>query len=369
MEDFEYLQALMGGEELPERITEHRDIWVLTDSGKEGLKVVNQARVLAETLGARVQVVLIPGGPLAACPEDKPMDKGIETSDLIAAGADRVHVSSGDIVLNGDAETILNGLSIYLEEAKPEFVLCADGWWGRGIVPRLAQRLGAGLATRCLEVSINEIDRTLVAVRPVYEGEYYEVMNFSPHWPQMVSLITAPLSQPYLDRYRAGETESFVLDSSVTSGVRTLGDAKPPDCPVPLSQAAIVVAGGAGLGETGFQKLDTLASRLGTALSAAGASPCRTDRCRQAQMAGAREAFELGWIERDQLVDITGHKIAPKLYLALGIYGDVMHSASIKDAKFVVAVHADPDAPIFALADLGIVANPVEVIDRLLSVL
>lgn len=369
MEDFEYLQALMGGEELPEITAEYRDIWVLTDGGPEGLIVVDQARRLAETLGARVQAVLIPGG------------QGDETSDLIAAGADRVYVAAegfaGDVALAGDAEVTVNALAPFLgeslpagEEAKPEFILCPDGWLGREVAPRLAQRLGAGLAMRCLEVSINESDRTLIAVHPVYEGEYYEVVNFAPHWPQMATLITAPLSQPYLDSYRSGETDTLPLDLSATPRVRVLGEATPPDGPVPLpalarpgfatragvaqtqvEKASVVVSGGAALGEAGFGKLAALAERLGGA------------------MAGAREAFELGWIEKEQLVDITGHKISPRLYMAFGVAGDVMHAAGIKGAKFVVAVHPDPEAPIFAQADLGIVGDPVEVIEQLLAAL
>ena len=346
MEDFEYLQALMGGEELPLTTSEYRDIWVLTDGSAEGLKVVDQARTLAATLGARVQAVLLGEQ---------------ETSDLIGAGADRVHVAAeypqgaeypqDREGLAGDVEGVLNALASFLAEAKPEYVLCADDWLGREVVPRLAQRLDAGLATRCLEVSINESDRTLVAVRPVYAGEYYEVVNFAPHWPQMATLITARLAQPYSDRYRTGETEALALDLSTPGRVRSLGETGLPGGPVPLNKAAIVVCGGAALGEAGFARLAALADRLGGAC------------------AGAREAFELGWIEKEDLVDITGHQVAPRLYMAFGIAGDVMHAAAVKGARCVVAVHPDPQSPIFAGADLGIVGDPAEVIDRLLDVI
>jgi electron transfer flavoprotein alpha subunit len=214
MDDLEYLQALMGGEELPTTSSEYRDIWVLTDGLAEGLKVVDQARTLAATLGARVQAVLLGER---------------EASDLIAAGADRVHVASEyPQGLAGDAECALNALAAFLAEAKPEHILCADDWLGREVAPRLAQRLGAGLAMRCLEISINENDRTLVAVRPVYAGEYYEVVNFAPHWPQMATLITARLAPPYADRYRAGETEALALDLSTPGRVRSLGETSPP---------------------------------------------------------------------------------------------------------------------------------------------
>ena len=334
MEDFEYLQALLGGEELPEITAEYRDVWVLTDSAPEGLKVVDQARTLAEALGARVQVVLV---------------QEAETKDLIAAGADRVHVAAEGLA--DDAEATVNALAAFFQETRPEFILCADGWLGREVAPRLAQRLDAGLATRCLEVSINENNRTLVAVRPVYEGEYYQVVNFAPHWPQMATLITAPLSPPYLDSYRTGEVETFAPERPVGERVRVAGEAAPPEEAMPLEKAPIVVCGGAALGEAGFDKLTALAERLGGVV------------------AGAREAFELGWIEKDQLVDITGHKVAPRLYMAFGVAGDVMHAAAIKGARFVVAVHPDPEAPIFAQADLGLVGDPAQVIDRLLAAL
>ncbi len=303
--------------------------------------MIDQARILAETLGARVQAVLVP--------VRSPSGKGEETADLIAAGADRVHVAVEG--LPHDAEVTLNALAPFLEEAKPEFILCADDWLGREVVPRLAQRLGAGLAARCLEVSINESDRTLIAVRPVYEGEYYEVVDFAPHWPQMATLITAPLSEPYLDSFREGETETLTAEPSIGGRVRFLGEAAPPERQTPLDKAPVVVSGGAALGEAGFEKLAALAERLGGAA------------------AGAREAFELGWIEKDQLVDVTGHQVAPRLYVAFGVAGDMLHAAGTKGAKFVVAVHPDPGAPIFAQADLGIVGDPSEVIDRLLVVL
>jgi len=334
MDDLEYLHALLGGEELPETSSEYHDIWVLTDGGAEGLKVVDQARALAETLGARVQALLI---------------RGEETGNLIAAGADRVHVAAEGVA--EDAEVALNTLASFLEEARPEFILCADDWLGREVAPQLAGRLGAGLAARCLEVSINESNRTLVAVRPVYEGEYYEVVDFAPHWPQMATLVTAPLSEPYLDRYRSGETETFTPALTTDGRVQVLGQAQPPGGPVSLEKASVVVCGGAALGEAGFEKLAALAERLGGAA------------------AGAREAFELGWVEKDQLVDVTGHQVAPNLYLAFGVAGDMLHAAGIRGARFVVAVHPDPDAPIFAHADLGIVGDPSQVIDRLLAAL
>jgi electron transfer flavoprotein alpha subunit len=130
-----------------------------------------------------------------------------------------------------------------------------------------------------------------------------------------------------------------------------VGEVSGPKRLIRLDNASIVVSGGAALGERGFEKLAILAGRLGGAV------------------AGAREAYELGWIEKGCLVDVTGHRISPKLYMAFGVAGDMMHAVAIQGARFVVAVHPDPDAPIFARADLGIVGDPGEVIDLLLATL
>jgi electron transfer flavoprotein alpha subunit len=317
MDDFEYLQALMGGEEVPPLGSQYQDIWVLTDSSPEDLIVLDQARILAEALGARVQALLT---------------WGQETDALIAAGADRVHKAAES--LPHDAEVLLGALTPFLEPARPEFILCADTWLGQEVAPRLAQRLDAGIATRCLELSIDAGDRTLVGVRPAYEGEYYEVVNFAPRWPQMATLVTAHRSQPYLDNYRSGEIETFSPQPSSAPRVRTLGPAPFPRRPMSLEKAPVVVSGGAALGQAGFEKLAALAERLGGAV------------------AGAREAFELGWIEKDRLVDVTGHRIKPRLYMAFGIAGDVMHTAGMQGAGFVVAVHPDPQAIDLLLAAL-----------------
>jgi electron transfer flavoprotein alpha subunit len=334
MDDFEYLQALMGGEEIPSIGSPYQDIWVLADGSPEDLIVVDQAHIRAEALGARVQALLLAGQ---------------ETQSLIAAGADRVHQARESLAQDGEAA--LSALAPFLEEARPEFILCADNWLGRQVAPRLAQRLEAGMATRCLELSINPSDRTLVAVRPAYAGEYYQVVNFAPHWPQLATLTTAPRSQPYLDSARAGEIEAFSPQPPPAPRVRVVGRSPLARRPVSLEKASVVVSGGAALGQVGFEKLALLAERLGGAV------------------AGAREAFELGWIEKDRLVDVTGHRITPKLYMAFGIAGDGMHTAGMRGAGFVVAVHPDPQAPLLAQADLGLVADPAQAIDLLLAAL
>ncbi|MCK4471404.1 MAG: FAD-binding protein [Anaerolineae bacterium] len=87
------------------------------------------------------------------------------------------------------------------------------------------------------------------------------------------------------------------------------------------------------------------------------------------QVAGDRGARDAGWIEPEQIVDVRGVTVAPDVYVAVGIRGDTFHNAAIEEAKFIAAIHPDPDAPIFQVADLCLEANPAEVLPALLEAL
>ena len=136
----------------------------------------------------------------------------------------------------------------------------------------------------------------------------------------------------------------------VEPAVRVIGPAEnfePP--PVPLAKAVVVVAAGRQAGD--FELVKQFAAALG------------------GQVAGDRGARDAGWIERGQTVDVRDVTVAPDVYVAVGIRGDTFHNAAIEGAKFIVAIHPDPDAPIFQVADLCLEADPQEVLPALLNAL
>ena len=154
---------------------------------------------------------------------------------------------------------------------------------------------------------------------------------------------------PFLDPYRQGEPTLLEVEP-VEPAVRVVGPAEgfePP--PVPLGQAPVIVAAGRQAGDFGMVK------RLAAALGA--------------QVAGDRGARDAGWITPEQIVDVRGVTVAPEVYVAVGIRGDTFHNAAIEEAKFIVAIHPDPTAPIFQVADLCLEADPQEVLPLLLEAL
>ena len=145
-------------------------------------------------------------------------------------------------------------------------------------------------------------------------------------------------------------TMPMVAVEPVESRVRVVGEAEGFEPPaVPLAQASVIVAAGRQAGDVELVK--QLAQALG------------------GRVAGDRGTQEAGWVESEQVVDVRGVEVAPEVYVAVGIRGDTFHNAAIEKARFIVAIHPDPTAPIFEAADLCLEADPMEVLPVLLQIL
>ncbi|MFQ6059546.1 MAG: electron transfer flavoprotein subunit alpha/FixB family protein, partial [Anaerolineae bacterium] len=304
------------------------------------LEMVGKARELAAVLGAYVQAVL-PG-------------EGLEglAQELIQRGADSVHLADDPRLAEYHLETYAKVLSDLFQEQKPEIILFGATELGQELAPRLAQRLGTGLISDCLDLFIDETERVLLAKHPVYGGEYFHVSAFLGTKPQMATVCPGAFRLPFADEYRSGEVEEIAVNlEGIESQVKVLSvsaeEARPQ---VPLSKARVIVAGGRGVGDAeGFALVKELAEALG------------------GQVAGSRGALDEGWIDKEHLVGPREVTVKPDLYIACGISGDVYHYFAMQEAKFVVAISKDPDAPIFKTADVGIVGHPKEIIPALLA--
>jgi len=344
--DLEYWELLTGEaiEEEEEEVT-YRDIWVVAEA-EDGaltptsLEMVGKAREMATALGAYVQAVLL-GEDLEGLAQE-----------LIQRGADSVYLADDPRLAEYHLETYAQVLSDLFQEQKPEIILFGATELGQELTPRLAQRLGIGLLSDCLDLSIDEIERVLVAKHPVYGGEYFHVSNFLGAKPQIATVRPGAFRLPFADEYRTGEVEQVAVDLEGVEGkVKVLSvsveEAQPE---VPLPKARVIVAGGRGVGDAeGFALVEELAESLG------------------GQAAGSRGAMDEGWIEEERLVGLGGATVKPDLYIACGIPGDVHHYFAMQESKFVVAINKDPNAPIFKIADVGIVGDPKEVIPPLLA--
>jgi len=232
----------------------------------------------------------------------------------------------------------------------PEFVMFGATPLGEALAPRLAQRFGAGLITRALMLKVDDFDRCFVGRRAAYHGEYYEVMTSAGARSHFATVLPDTFGAPYPDASRYGEVETVEVNlEDAEARIITIG---PVEFTLPqpkLKVAKQIVSVGRQVGD--IEAAKALAETLG------------------AELAGAREALDENFIGESQVVGITGECVTPNLYIALGIRGDTMHTWGMKGARYVVAVHPDPDAPILKQADAAIVGDPAKVAKELAEAL
>ncbi len=329
-------------EELTEAAGGGGGIWVVADVVDGAvlpvtLEALGAARTLADSLGAYVYGVLLGDGVTDLA------------QILYQAGADGVRVADDPALATFAVAPYLSVLADLFEEEQPEVVLFGATGPGQALAPRLAQRMGGGLIEHAVAVSLDEATRTVEAAFPIYGGEYFEIGACPEARPQFLTVDPGAFPEPFIDNYRQGEPT--LLDvTPVEPEISIAGpaeDFEPP--PVPLSQAPVIVAAGRKAGD--FEQVRQLAAALG------------------GQVAGDRGARDAGWIDADQVVDVRGVRVAPDAYVAVGVRGDTFHNAAIEGARFILAIHPDPDAPIFEVADLCLEADPAEVVPALLEAL
>lgn len=217
---------------------------------------------------------------------------------------------------------------------------------GKDLAPRVAARLGVGLAADC--VAITADGSKLSATRPVFAGKAMQRVAF-PLSPAVLSLrpkvFAAPA--PQSGRAAAVETLAFTWDASaprakVTGSTGAQGGK--PD----LTESEIVVSGGRGLkGPEHFVLVEQLADALGATVGA------------------SRAVVDAGWRSHGEQVGQTGKVVSPKLYVAIGISGAIQHLAGMSSSRCIVAINKDPEAPIFKVADYGIVGDLFEIVPAL----
>jgi len=315
--DMTDISTLMGEDITAEN---YADIWVALPA-LAAAPLLGEARRLADSLGCYVHAVIA--------------DERLSV-EAIAFGADRVHVAV-------DAGAFLAG-------QQPEFVFFSVNQNVQAA--RLAQRLRAGLITDARNVSTSgDSTRALLGSHPIYGGEYFlDLAITSPA--KVATLDPRFLPEPFADPSQAGEvTAAPVTDGRPPTAARDLGRVDYAPHPWrPLTKAQVIVSAGRGVKDAeGFALVKQLAERLG------------------AELAGDQSARDSGWVDEAHQVGVTAQEVAPDLYIAIGIRGDTMHNAAITRARQVIAIHSNPDAPIFAVADCGVVAAPKAFLPKLLE--
>ncbi len=217
---------------------------------------------------------------------------------------------------------------------------------GKDLAPRVAAKTGAGLASDC--VALEAKGGKLVARRPMYAGKAYATVEWAGE-PQMATLRPNVFALGVPDPARQAEVVKGNAPASSRAKVTAVGVSA--QGKVQLTEAQIIVSGGRGLkGPENFPLVEALAEAMGAAVGA------------------SRAVVDAGWVDHQMQVGQTGKTVSPTLYVACGISGAIQHLAGMSSSKCIVAINKDADAPIFKVADYGILGDVFEVLPKLTAV-
>jgi len=299
---------------------------------KVAFEMLGKGAELAGALGGSVEAVLLGSGleSLAA--------------DLAQYGAAKVYVADDPALEPYSNEAFTATLAAVVGQSAPAILLIGATAMGKDLAPRLAARLGVGLATDCTDLELD--GGRLLATRPIFAGKALAKVKLSGD-PQIATVRPNVLAAPEPDASKAANVEAVeAVAGKVRAKVIDIVGAGEGE--VDVAEADIIVSGGRGVaGPEGFAPIRSLAKTLGAAVGA------------------SRAAVDAGWIEHSHQVGQTGKTVTPNLYIACGISGAIQHLAGMKTAKVIVAVNTDPEAPIFKLANYGIVADLFDVVPAL----
>lgn len=315
-------------------------VWVFAEQ-RDGViagvsfELLGEGRRLAGMLDTKLSAVLF-----------GPSETGAD--ELIKWGADRVYHCAEEIVKSFNDEPYAALLSDLIRLYKPEVVLAGATAVGRSFIPRVAARLKTGLTADCTGLDVDRETKNLLQVRPAFGGNIMATI-LCPHTrPQMATVRPRVMKRGEYDASRKGEVVKVGADN-VKSRTKVLETVKEvSELSVNLQEANIIVAGGRGVGgEKGFQMLRELADALGGCVGA------------------SRAAVDEGWIPYRHQVGQTGKTVGPKLYIACGISGAVQHLVGMQSSDIIVAINRNPEAPIFNVANYGIVGDIFEIVPML----
>ncbi|MGM9805687.1 MAG: electron transfer flavoprotein subunit alpha/FixB family protein [Candidatus Aphodosoma sp.] len=292
------------------------------------LELLGKARELADTLHEKV-VALFPGCGLEA-----------QCQMLIEYGADEVVLIDAPELKDYITEEYSQAIYQAIVKFRPSIFLIGASTIGRDLGPRLSARLETGLTADCTKLEISE-DGELMMTRPAFGGNLMATIMCTEHRPQMSTVRPGVMKRAPRDVARKGEIIRFEpkFDRSKIK-VRLLDTVKNDKGLVDITEARILVSGGRGVGcKEGFDKLRALADTIG------------------AEVSTSRAMVDSGIMSHDRQVGQTGKTVRPDLYLACGISGAIQHLAGMEESELIIAINKDKFAPIFQVADLGIVGD------------
>ena len=298
-------------------------------------EVVSAAAQLASTIGGSASALVLGSPGLASAVEG-----------LVTAGAKEVAVAEHEALAEYNPEAYLQVAEEYLKDGDFRAVIFSATSIGKDLAPRVAAKLDVPLGSDVTGIEVQ--DGVPLFTRPIYSGKAFSRFSINA---DPVIITIRPNVFPVNDYDFDGQITTFSPDiDSTTWRARVIKRKSAEEGVIDVSEAAVIVSGGRGMKDPeNWGILEELREMIGpdTALGA------------------SRAVVDAGWRPHAEQVGQTGKTVAPKLYIAVGISGAVQHLAGMRTSQTIVAINRDPDAPIFSVADYGIVGDLFEVIPRM----
>jgi electron transfer flavoprotein alpha subunit len=299
------------------------------------LELLGKAQELAEELGQEVSAVLL-GHQISAL-----------IGTLVEYGADNIFYTDHEVLKNYRSDAYAKVVEELVNQYRPNIFLIGATHIGRDLAPRVSRRVAVGLTADCTELSIDSKEQILLQIRPAFGGNVMATIANRYSRPQMATVRPGVMEM----RQSPGKGNAIEHKAKLSENqikTRVLQIVREKKKGVDLSKAKIIVAGGRGVGDAqGFDNLRGLAEVM------------------DGQVAGTRITVEEGWIPPEGQVGQTGRTVRPEIYIACGISGAVQHRAGMMNSRYIIAINTDPKAPIFQIADWGIVADLHDVVPEM----
>ncbi|MEG1572405.1 MAG: electron transfer flavoprotein subunit alpha/FixB family protein [Bacteroidales bacterium] len=323
--------------------TAYKNVFVFAEQ-REGkvqniaLELIGKARELADNLQEKVVAMLL-GDAI-----------GNQAQTLIEHGADEVLVVDDPSLKSYTTEPYAQAIAAITKAKLPSIILIGATTIGRDLGPRLSARLETGLTADCTFLEISE-EKEFLMTRPAFGGNLMATIMCNEHRPQMSTVRPGVMIAREADKTRKGSIENFKVDFDRSKFcVKIIEEVKETKNLVDISTANVLVSGGRGVGnKEGFELLRQLAEILG------------------AEVSTSRAMVDAGVMDHDRQVGQTGKTVRPDVYFALGISGAIQHLAGMEGSDLIIAINKDKYAPIFEVADIGIVGDLKKILPILIQ--
>ena len=325
-------------------LQDYKDVYVFAEQ-RDGviqnvaLELLGKARELADANNEKVVAILL-GKDIKA-----------KAQELIASGADKVLVVDHDLLATYLTEPYTQAITQIIKEQKPSILLIGATTIGRDLGPRVSARNVTGLTADATKLEISDDEaHEFRMTRPAFGGNLMATILCKQHRPQMSTVRPGVMQKMPTDPSRKGEIVDYKVqfDEQKINRVKIIKTVKEEKVITDISQAKILVSGGRGVGtKDGFSKLEALAKEL------------------KGEVSSSRAMVDAGVMDQSRQVGQTGKTVRPNLYLACGISGAIQHLAGMEESELIIAINKDKFAPIFSVADLGIVGDLHKIVPML----